>query len=82
MALAKSTDKWTAQGWLLSLASELSDVLATALRVDGEADEFAALRSLSDQDVKSKLATAGLSGLAPVVTAQLTQLREQAAATG
>ena len=74
---------WTAKGWLLSLAPEVSDVIATALRVRADgADEFAALRSLSDADIGARLKEGGLSGLIPVVTAGVGQLRQQAAATG
>ena len=74
---------WTAKGWLRSLAPEVSDVIATALRVRADgADEFAALRSLSDADIGARLKEGGLSGLIPVVTAGVGQLRQQAAATG
>ena len=74
---------WTAKGWLLSLAPEVSDVVASALRVRADGvDEFAALRSLSDADIGARLKEGGLSGLIPVVTAGVGQLRQQAAATG
>ena len=73
---------WTAKGWLLSLASEMSDVVSSALgvSVDG-ADEFAALRSLSDETVAARLTKPGLSGLIPVITKGVGKLREQAAAS-
>jgi hypothetical protein len=82
-ARGDTTGGWTAKGWLLSLAPEVSDVVAAALgvSVDG-ADEFAALRSLSDETVAARLAKPGLSGLIPVITRGVGKLREQAAATG
>ena len=68
---------------LLSLAPDVSDVVAAALgvAVDG-ADEFSALRSLSDETIAARLTEAGLSGLIPVITKGVGKLREQAAATG
>ena len=82
-ARGDTTGGWTAKGWLLSLAPEVSDVVASALgvSVDG-ADEFAALRSLSDETVAARLTEAGLPGLVPVITRGVGKLREQAAATG
>ena len=82
-ATGDTTGGWTAKGWLLSLAPEVSDVVAAALgvSVDG-ADEFAALRSLSDETIAARLTEAGLSGLVPVITRGVGKLREQAAATG
>ena len=82
-ATGDTTGGWTAKGWLLSLAPEVSDVVAAALgvSVDG-ADEFAALRSLSDETIAARLTEAGLSGLVPVITKGVGKLREQAAATG
>ena len=78
----ESSSKWTTKGWVLSLCPALSDVVATALAVTGEADEFAALRSLCQQDIEARLMTAGLSGLAPIISEHLVRLRAQAAATG
>ena len=82
-ARGDTTGGWTAKGWLLSLAPEVSDVVAAALgvSVDG-ADEFAALRSLSDETVAARLTKAGLPGLVPVITRGVGKLHKQAAATG
>ena len=78
-----TTGGWTTKGFVLSLAPEVSDVVASALgvSVDG-ADEFSALRSLSDETIAARLTEAGLSGLVPVITKGVGKLREQAAATG
>ena len=78
-----TTGGWTTKGFVLSLAPEVSDVVASALRVavDG-ADDFAALRSLSDETIAARLTEAGLSGLIPTITKGVGKLREQAAATG
>ena len=54
---------------------------ALGVSVDG-ADEFAALRSLSDETIAARLTEARLSGLVPVITRGVGKLREQAAATG
>ena len=86
-ALPKLTEStggcWTSKGWLLSLAPEMCDVVATALGVSAEgADEFSALRSLSDEIIAARLTEAGLSGLVPVIAVQAAELRQQAAATG
>ena len=82
-ATGDTTGGWTAKGWLLSLAPEVSDVVAAALgvAVDG-ADEFSALRSLSDETIAARLKKGGLSGLVPTITKGVGKLREQAAATG
>jgi hypothetical protein len=67
---------------LLSLAPDVSDVVAAALgvAVDG-ADEFSALRSLSDETIAARLTEAGLSGLIPVITKGVGKLAVSAAAT-
>ena len=49
---------------------------ALGVSVDG-ADEFAALRSLSDETVAARLTEAGLPGLVPVITRGVGKLREQ-----
>ena len=78
-----TTGGWTTKGFVLSLAPDVSDVVAAALgvSVDG-ADEFSALRSLSDETIAARLKKGGLSGLVPTITKGVGKLREQAAATG
>ena len=73
-----TTGGWTTKGFVLSLAPEVSEVVAAALgvSVDG-ADEFSALRSLSDETIAARLTEAGLSGLIPVITKNVGKLREQ-----
>ena len=76
-----SCGEWTAKGWLLSLAPDLSETIASALRLPG-GDEFGALRGLSDAELVVRLEAAGLSGFAPIIVRRLAQLRDQAVATG
>ena len=77
-ATEEATEQWTAKAWLLSIASEVSEVIAAALG----ANELASLRSLSRVDLEAQLKTAGLSGLTAVITAHAEQLSKQTAATG
>ena len=72
-----ASGEWTATGWLLSLCRpDLTEVIAGALRLRG-GDEFCALRSLSEAELATRLAAAGLSGLTSVVLRHAALLHQQ-----
>ena len=76
---ALDADEWTSKGWLKSLP--LYTTVAEALGVTG-ADQFAAMRALSDDELRARLRRAKLEGLYDTIHAELKALRAQQTSTG
>jgi len=75
----EAAEQWTATGWLLTMAPEVSAVLAATLEISTAQgpDGLAATRLMASHDIEARLRAAGLSGLVPAVSKHAAKLRRQ-----
>ena len=74
-----ASSPWTAKGWVLTLAPELSEMVATVLLATTRdaKHEFEAVKGLSEADLETLLTGAGLSGLMPLITNRFSEMARE-----